>query len=93
MHHMMAKASTIWSKETGLDRNPADEVEVRRPDDQRERYLSAQEIGNLKITLDEKMYRKVGKGINQTFFRLRLIGPDRADHRDEDIRSLRIEVD
>jgi integrase len=73
MHHMMAKASTIWSKGTGLDRNPADEVEVKRPDDQRERYLSTQEIGNLKMTLDEKMYRKVGKGINQTFFRLRLI--------------------
>jgi hypothetical protein len=24
MHHMMEKASTIWSKETGIDRNPAD---------------------------------------------------------------------
>ena len=24
MHHMMEKASTIWSKETGLERNPAD---------------------------------------------------------------------
>jgi hypothetical protein len=24
MHHMMGKASTIWSKETGIDRNPAD---------------------------------------------------------------------
>jgi hypothetical protein len=67
MHHMMAKASTIWSKETGLDRNPADEVEVKRPDDERERYLSAQEIGNLKMTLDEKMYRKVGRGINKRF--------------------------
>ena len=29
MHHMMAKASTIWSKETGIDRNAADEVEVK----------------------------------------------------------------
>ena len=34
MHHMMAKASTIWSKETGIDRNPANLVEVKRPDDQ-----------------------------------------------------------
>lgn len=73
MHHMMAKASTIWSKETGIDRNPADEVEVARPDDQRERYLDAEEIAKLRAALDDKMYRKAGKGINQTFFRLRLI--------------------
>jgi integrase len=73
MHHMMGKAAAIWSKETGIDRNPADAVEVKRPDDQRERYLHAEEIGKLKATLDEKMYRKAGKGINQTFFRSRLI--------------------
>ena len=73
MHHMMGKASTIWSKDTGIDRNPADAVEVRRPDDQRERYLDADEISSLKVSLDEKMYRKAGKGINQTFFLLRLI--------------------
>jgi integrase len=73
MHHMMAKAATVWSKETGIDRNPADVVELRRPDDQRERYLDAKEIARLKVALDEKMYRKGGKGINQTFFRLRLI--------------------
>jgi hypothetical protein len=41
---MMAKASTIWSKETGIDRNPADQVEVRRPDDARDRYLSEEEL-------------------------------------------------
>jgi hypothetical protein len=35
MHHMMKKAATIWSKDTGIDRNPADQVEVRRPDDQK----------------------------------------------------------
>ena len=58
---------------TGIDRNPADEVEVKRPDNQRERYLSAEEIGNFKTAIDEKMYRKAGKGINETFFRLRLI--------------------
>ncbi len=73
MHHMMGKAATVWAKDTGIDRNPADEVEVRRPDDQRERYLDAEEIGKLKAALDQKMYRKGGKGINQTFFRLRLI--------------------
>jgi hypothetical protein len=37
MHHMMEKATTIWSKETGLDRNPSDQVEVKRPDDSRDR--------------------------------------------------------
>jgi hypothetical protein len=25
----MEKATTIWSKETGINRNPADEVEVK----------------------------------------------------------------
>ena len=73
MHHMMGKAAIIWSKETGIDRNPADQVEVKRPDDQRERYLSAEEICSLKACLDEKLYRKGGKAINQTFYRLRLI--------------------
>ena len=43
----------ISSKETGIDRNPADQVEVCRPDDQRERYLSAEEIGSLKRSLDQ----------------------------------------
>ncbi len=73
MHHMMEKASTIWSKETGIDRNPADQVEVRRPDDQRDRYLSAEELSRLKQALDEKTYRKGTKQLNQTFYRLRLI--------------------
>ena len=73
MHHMMEKAATIWSKETGIERNPADAVDVVRPDDQRERYLEAEEIHKLKQALDEKMFRKGSKGINQTFYRLRLI--------------------
>ena len=73
MHHMMGKAAVMWSKETGIDRNPADQVEVKRLDDQRERYLSAEEIPRLKKALDEKMLRKAGKGINETFSRLRLI--------------------
>src|SRR5258706_7580263 len=57
MHHMMEKASEIWSNETGINRNPADQVEVYRPDDQRERYLSAEGISALKRSLDQKMYR------------------------------------
>ncbi len=73
MHHMMEKASTIWSKETGVDRNPADVVEVRRPDDSRERYLSEGELQRLKIALDEKMFRKGTKDLNQTSCRMRLI--------------------
>jgi len=73
MHHMMEKASTIWSRETGIDRNPADQVEVRRPDDQRDRYLSEDELRKLKQALDEKTYRKGTNSINKTFYRLRLI--------------------
>ena len=73
MHHMMEKASTIWSKETGIDRNPSDQVEVRRPDDQRDRYLSEEELRKLKQALDEKTYRKGTNAINKTFYRLRLI--------------------
>ena len=48
-------------------------MEVKRPDDQRERYLEVEEIASLKTALDQKMYRKSSKGINETFFRLRLI--------------------
>ena len=73
MHHMMEKAATIWSNETGIDRNPAGQVEVKRPDDQRERYLSAEEIARLKASLDGKMYRQGTRAINQTFYRLRLL--------------------
>lgn len=73
MHHMMKKATTIWSKETSIDRNPADLVEVRRPDDQRDRYLSEDELRRLKLALDEKTFRKGTKEFNKTFFRLRLI--------------------
>jgi integrase len=73
LHHMLEKASTIWSRETGIDRNPADEVEIKRPNDARDRYLFPEELPRLKAMLDQKMYRKSGNGINQTFFRLRLI--------------------
>lgn len=73
MHHMMEKASTIWSKETGIDRNPADHVEVRRPDDARDRYLSEDELRTLKAALDERLYRKGTKDLNKTNLRLRLL--------------------
>lgn len=80
MHHMMENAATIWSKETGIDRNPADQVEISRPDDQRERYLSKEEMHRLKTCLDQKTYRKntayrsgYSGEINRTFYRLRLI--------------------
>ena len=73
MRHMMGKASKTWSEDTGIDRNPAASVEVKRPNDQRERYLDSDEISRLKTALDEKMYRQAGNGINQTFFHLRLI--------------------
>lgn len=73
MHHMMEKASTLWSKETGIDRNPADLVEVNRPDDSRERYLSEEELYRLKVALDEKMFRSSTRDLNQTNLRMRLI--------------------
>ena len=73
MHHMMEKASTIWSRITGLDRNPADQVEVEQVDDSRERYLSEEELLRLKIALDERMYQKGTKTINKTNLRLRLL--------------------
>ena len=73
MHHMMKKAATIWSKDTGIDRNPADQVEVKRPDDQRDRYLSEDELRTLKLALDEKILRKGTNDFNKTFCRLRMI--------------------
>ncbi len=73
MHHMMEKAFTIWSKETGIDRNPVDHVEGRRPDDSRERYLSEEELRRLMDALDKRMYRKGTKDLNKTNLRLRLI--------------------
>jgi integrase len=48
-------------------------VDVVRPDDQRDRYLSGEEIHKLKQALDEKMYRKDTKEVNQTFYRLRIV--------------------
>jgi integrase len=73
MHHMMKKAATIWSKDTGIDRNPADLIEIKRPNDQRDRYLSQDELQRLKQALDEKVYRKGTNDFNRTFCRLRMI--------------------
>lgn len=73
LHHMMEKASTIWSKETGLERNPANQVEVRRPDDSRDRYLSEDELRRLKQALDQRKYRKGTKDLNKTNLRLSLL--------------------
>jgi integrase len=73
MRHMMQKASTIWSKQTGIDKNPAILIEVNRPDDSRERFLSEDELCRLKIALDEKVFRKDSKDFNQTHLRMRLI--------------------
>ena len=73
MHHMMEKASTIWSKETGLERNPANQVEVKRPDDARDRYLSEDELRRLKQALDHRKFRKGTKDLNTTNLRLSLL--------------------
>jgi integrase len=73
MHHMMRKASTIWATITGIDRNPADQVEVEHLDDTRKRYLSEEELPRLMVALDERMYRKGTKDINKTNLRMRLL--------------------
>ncbi len=73
MHHLMKKASTIWSEETGLSRNPADLVEVKRPDDSRDRFLSKRELERLKVALDDKIFRQGTQALNQTNCRMRLI--------------------
>src|SRR5260370_21834790 len=70
MDHMMKKAATIWSKETGIDRNPADQIEDFRPDDQRERYLTIEVIKSMKAALDAKLNRVGTTAINRTFNRL-----------------------
>jgi integrase len=79
MHHMMGRAATIWSADTGISLNPADSVEVRRVDDQRERFMSLEELQALREALDQKRYRKserhksgFSRDLNQTFYRLRL---------------------
>ena len=73
MHHMMEKAATIWSKETGIDRNPADQVEVKRPNDERDRYQSKEELGRSKKALGDRLFRRGTRAINRTFLRLRLL--------------------
>lgn len=73
MHHMMRKASTIWATVTGIERNPADQVEVEHVDDTRKHYLSEEELPRLMVALDERMYRKGTKDINKTNLRLRLL--------------------
>jgi len=56
-----------------MDRNPADLVEVYRPDDSRERYLSAEELHRLKLALDDRMLQKGTKNPNLTNLRMKLI--------------------
>ena len=56
MHHMLGRAASVWTKDTGLTRNPADEVEIERPDDQRDRFLLADELIRLKGALDTEAF-------------------------------------
>jgi len=48
--HMMEKASTIWASGTGIDRNPAGLIEVRRANDSSERCLSEDELAPIRQT-------------------------------------------
>jgi hypothetical protein len=62
MHHMMGRAATIWSNETGIDRNPADQIEIQRVDDQRDRYLNQVEIRRLRKAIDQRVFRNGLRG-------------------------------
>jgi integrase len=63
---LISIASFLWFQEI-------DQVEVKRPDDQRDRYLSEDELRTLKLALDEKIFRKGTNDFNKTYCRLRLI--------------------
>jgi integrase len=73
MHHMMEKASTIWSKETGIDRNPADQVEVMGPDDRRDPICPKRSFQGSNAHWMRSSIVRVPRAINRTFYRLRLI--------------------
>ena len=64
------QARSVVVTSTGI---PADLVEVIRPDDARDRYLSEDELRKLKQALDEKKFRKGTNDLNQTIHRMRLI--------------------
>jgi hypothetical protein len=84
MHHMMEKAATIWSKETGIDRNPADQVEVKRPNDERNRYLSKEELGRLMKVLERKAVPEGNKGDQPDVSSAAAACLDRPDDRNAD---------
>ena len=70
----------MWAKDTGLTRNPADEIEIRRPDDQRDRFLLAEELPRLKKALDGEAFGPHGgdespsaRVISWDHYRMRLI--------------------
>ena len=80
LHHMLGRAATVWTKDTGLTRNSADEIEIRRPDDQRDRFLSAEELPSLKKALDGEAFGPHGgdespsaRVISWDHYRMRLI--------------------
>jgi hypothetical protein len=53
MRHMMQKGVNDLVRRYRYRPGPVDEVEVMRPDDQRERYLDAEEISKLKAAVDD----------------------------------------
>ena len=90
MHHMMEKASTIWSKETGIDRNPADQVEVKRPDDQRDRYLSEDELRQAQASARRKEVPQGYESDQQDVLPSEADCADRRYDRDASVRDLRL---
>jgi len=76
LHHMLGRAATVWSKETGLNRNPADQVEILRPNDQRDRFLTREEIRALRHELDRAAFGNRQEGhpaVSWPHYRMRLV--------------------
>lgn len=67
MHHVMKKAASIWSKIDRHYRNPADHIEVKRPDDQRDGYLCQDELRSLKKAAACEAVPESTRAINKTF--------------------------
>ena len=75
LHHLLSRASSVWATETGLNRNPADDIEVVRPNDQRDRFLSRDEMIIFKRELDRAAFGlSPSRGVKSwAHYRMRLV--------------------
>ena len=76
LHHLLGRAKSVWRKETGLTLNPADDIEVERPKDERDRFLSKPETAALKKALDDAVFdsaHPAGSAVGEQRRRMRLV--------------------